>query len=95
MALMIVVARRGQQRSRVSTFQVFSVATARSPGARLRAWLALTFFWLRDSRRGRAAKRHRDDRPGASICVVGVAGNPELDQRGDHAVVARGGQVVR
>lgn len=40
-AAMITVARDGQQRSLVSGFLVFSVAMARSPGSRLRAWLAL------------------------------------------------------
>lgn len=48
-AATIGVARRGQQRSLVSSFQVFNVAMARSPGARLRAWLRLTTFWLRDN----------------------------------------------
>lgn len=37
MAWTIAVARRGQQRGLVKTFQVFNVATARSPRARIRA----------------------------------------------------------
>lgn len=42
MARTIVVAQGGQQRSRVRTFQVFKVATARSPQARMRACARLT-----------------------------------------------------
>jgi hypothetical protein len=38
MACTIAVARRGQQRSLVRIFQVFSVATARSPSPRILAW---------------------------------------------------------
>jgi hypothetical protein len=42
MACTIVVARCGQQRSLVRIFQVFKVATARSPQARMRACARLT-----------------------------------------------------
>ena len=42
MALTIAVARIGQQRSLANTFQVLRVATARPPGARLRAYPRLT-----------------------------------------------------
>jgi hypothetical protein len=38
---MIVVARRGQQRSSVSSFQVLRMATARSPGARFAGVIAV------------------------------------------------------
>jgi hypothetical protein len=48
MACTIVVAWRGQQRSLVRIFQVLRVETARSPMARMRAWLRLTVFCRRD-----------------------------------------------
>jgi len=48
MACTIAVARRGQQRSLVRTFQPLRVAMARSPIPRVRAWDRLTAFvgWI-------------------------------------------------
>lgn len=49
MACTIAVARRGQQRRMARIFQFLSVALARSPRARIRAWARLTAFCRRES----------------------------------------------
>jgi len=49
MACTIAVARRGLQRSLARSFQVFSVAMARSPRVRVLACALFTAFWRRDS----------------------------------------------
>jgi hypothetical protein len=49
MACTIAVARRGQQRSLIRSFQVLSVAMARSPRARIFACARLTAYRRRDS----------------------------------------------
>ena len=96
MALTIAVARRGQQRSLVRTFQPLRVATARSPTARILAWCAVDGL-LAAGQSGPVAaafERRADAAAGALVCLVGEGHDVRAAQRVDQAVGAGGGQVV-
>jgi integrase-like protein len=86
MACAIAVARSGQQRSLTRTFQVLSVAIARSPRARIFAWARLTAFCRRDSFGRIKEPRYLDERP---VEVEGrqVPGHGEGD-----LVIGKGGK---
>src|SRR3954447_19972806 len=83
-------ARSGQQCSLVSSFQHLTVAMARSPTARILAWLRLTAFSRRDKRGRRAVafERGADTAAGALVALVGEGHHLLGGERLDHALLA-------